>query len=110
MPETIVPQAQAVRAEAERLLRTPQSPRQSMHGLPKHFPTAAVQALLWEVVDLAKQAEYQARELARFQEQEAAKNAAFLAQIDEWEAQEEARQFMEACAAEHQFYPALLAG
>ena len=117
MPETIVPELLAIRQEAIRLLCKPQTGSQVRHHLPKHFPAAATTALLekvfhlsFDLESLAKQAETQARELARQQEREAALNAPFMAQLDEWDAQEDVRLFMESCAVEHLFHPGILAG
>lgn len=103
MPESIVPQAREIRAVATALLLQPQPHRQFVYRLPKHFPSAQIEALLFAVLDFTSVAEAQARELVALRDREAAQDAAFLSGLEAWEAEEDGRQFMETCALEHSF-------
>ena len=110
MPNTIVPEAQEIRALASSLLAQPRTARQTTYNLPKHFPCLQTEALLFAVVEFTRLAERQAAELASYKASETAANAGFMAEILAYEQEEEARLFMETCAVEHLFFPAILAG
>ena len=115
MPESIVPQAQAILALTEQVKTVHQSPFQKMWGLPKHTPQALVSALVQAAEVLAIEAEYKARQLALSEKQvkqlqkslglpdEAEMVAQWEAQIAAWEAEEDGRLFLETCALEHSF-------
>ena len=107
MPSTIVPQAQAVQALARELRAVRQSPWQMIYGLPKHSPQALVAALVSAADDLAWEAGLQAKFLAlaesRIAQLEAAQDIHFGRVADQWEAEDDGRQFLETCAAEHSF-------
>jgi hypothetical protein len=107
MPETIVPQAQAIRAEAERLFFKPQPPMQGAYRLPKHYPVKQIESLLLAVMQFAREAELVGR---LWDQHEEAERRQWETMLAEWDTQEEDRQFMEACAAEHTHYPGVLAG
>ena len=100
MPETIVPQAQAIRAEAERLFMQPAPVMQSIHRLPKHYPVKEIEALLLAVMQFAREAEVIGR---LWDQQEEADRLRWEALCDGWELEEDGRVFMETCAAEHSF-------
>ena len=106
MPETIVPQAQAIRAEAERLFFTPQAPMQGAYRLPKHYPVKKIEKLLLDIMQFTRDAEQIGRMWDQHEEAERRQMETLLA---EWDTQDEDRQFMEACAAEHTYYPGILA-
>ena len=107
MPETIVPEAREIRAEAERLFFQPKPVRQTIHHLPKHYPVAQIEALLLKVMQFTRAAEIigqeweQHREAARrkMEDDTAFWDAAFAQQ----EAEEDGRLFLETCALEHSF-------
>ena len=107
MPSTIVPQAQAVQALARELRGVNQSPVQAMYHFPKHSPQALVAALVSAADDLAWEAGLQAKFLAhaesRIAQLEAAQDIHFGRVADQWEEQEDGRQFLETCAAERSF-------
>lgn len=107
MPETIVPQAQAIRAEAERLFMQPQPVMQGIHRLPKHYPVKQIEKLLLDIMQFAREAELIGKLWDQHQEAERQRWETMLA---EWDTQDEDRQFMEACASEHTHYTGLLAG
>lgn len=107
MPSTIVPQAQAIQALVRELRAVNQSPFQAMYHLPKHSPQALVAALVSAADDLAWEADLQAKFLAhaegRIAQLEASEDIRFGRLANEWEEQEDGRQFLETCAAEHSF-------
>ena len=108
MPESIVPQAQAILALTQQVKTVHQSPFQKMWGLPKHTPQALVAALVQAAEVLAIEAEYKAEQLARSEKQiKQLQKSLGIPDWDqmsaEWIEQEESRFFMEACAAEHSF-------
>ena len=100
MPSTIVPQAQAIGAEARRMFLNPQAPLQGAWHLPKHYPVKQVESLLLAVMEFTRQAEQVGRLWDLHEEAERAQWEATCAQ---WEEQEDGRQFLETCAAEHSF-------
>ncbi len=107
MPSTIVPQAQAIQALVRELRAVQQSPWQMIYGLPKHSPQALVAALVRAADELAFDANCQAETLARadkrIAELEASQDLHFGRVADQWEAEDDGRQFLETCAAEHSF-------
>ena len=98
---------QAVQALARELRGVNQSPVQAMYHFPKHSPQALVAALVSAADDLAWEAGLQAKFLAhaesRIAQLEASQDIHFGRVADQWEEQEDGRQFLETCAAERSF-------
>lgn len=107
MPSPIVPQIQAIQALVRELRAVHQSPWQAVYGFPKHSPQALVAALVSAADELAFDANCQAQFLAhadkRIAQLEASQNLHLGRLADQWEEQEEGRQFLETCVAEHSF-------
>ncbi len=107
MPSTIVPQVKTVQALARELRAVHQSPWQASFGLPKHSPQALVAALVSAADELAWDADLQAKFLILAEKRIAQLETSLDLQLgrmaDQWEAEDDGRQFMETCAAEHSF-------
>jgi len=107
MPETIVPQAQAIGAEAKRLFMQPQAPLQGAWHLPKHYPVKQIEKLLLDIMQFTREAELIGQLWDAHQE---AERRQWETMLSEWSTHEEDQQFMETCAVEHLFFPDILAG
>ena len=100
MPSTIVPQAQAIGAEARRLFHNPQAPLQGAWHLPKHYPVKQIEKLLLDLMQFAREAERVGR---LWDQHEEAERAHWETMMAAWEEQEDGQAFLETCAAEHSF-------
>lgn len=102
MPETIVPEAELVRALAMQLGATRQSISQASCHLPKHFPSAQVEQLINAALLLTCEAEHLARLVARYEDQQAAQAARECAWLEDDDLAQDARHAWQSDAAEHQ--------
>lgn len=100
MPSTIVPQAQAIGAEARRLFLNPQAPLQGAWHLPKHYPVKQIESLLLAVMEFTRDAEQMGR---LWDQHEEAENRHWETVFAQWEAEDDGQQLLETCAAEHSF-------